>query len=161
MRNGTIKWTQLKSYCRYPYDSFFKLKYIMCTSKPSFCLSIFGLYQENKIYPSKIFFFYEKCRILKTLPCIEKHRNGFKDRIDPNHFQKQKRKSGVSFRSWIQSCKKKVFSPKTLKQCHMTKICSGKSCNRYHTTVVYNVLKSNFEYLDSRWKYSHLIRVLF
>ena len=54
-----------------------------------------------------------------------------------------------------------MFSPKTLKQCHMTKICSGKRCNMYHTTVVYNVLKSNFEYLHSRWKYSHLIRVLF
>ena len=30
-----------------------------------------------------------------------------------------------------------------------------------NATVVYNVLKSNFEYLHSRWKYSHLIRVLF
>ena len=58
--------------------------------------------------------------------CIEKRRNGFEDRTYPNHFQKQKRKSGVSFRSWIQNCKKKVFSPKTLKQCHMTKIYSGK-----------------------------------
>ena len=28
IRNGTIKWIQLKSYCIYPYDSFFKLKYI-------------------------------------------------------------------------------------------------------------------------------------
>ena len=33
MRNGTFKWIQLKSYRRYPYDSFFMLKYIMCTSK--------------------------------------------------------------------------------------------------------------------------------
>ena len=27
----------------YPYDSFFKLKYMMCTSRPSLRLSIFGL----------------------------------------------------------------------------------------------------------------------
>ena len=48
MRNGRIKWIQLKSYCRCPCDSFFKLKYIICTSKPSFCLSIFGWYHYLK-----------------------------------------------------------------------------------------------------------------
>ena len=95
---------------------------------------------------------------MKALPCIEKLGYGFEGRIYLNHFPKQKRKSDVSFRSWIQLCKNKCFTPK---QCHMTKICSGKRCNMYHTTVVYNVLKSNFEYLHSRWKYSHLIRVLF
>ena len=34
MRNWTFKWIQLKSYRRYPNDSFVMLKYIMCTSKP-------------------------------------------------------------------------------------------------------------------------------
>ena len=101
MRNGTIKWIQLKSYCRYPYDSFFKIKYIMCASK------------STPHPPAKKNHFYEKCRILKTLPCIEKRRNGLsRDRTYPNHFQKQKRKSGVSFRSWIQNCKKRCFPPK-------------------------------------------------
>ena len=33
--------------------------------------------------------------------------------------------------------KKKVFSFKTLKQCHIIKICSGKRYNRYLSTVVY------------------------
>ena len=77
--------------------------------------------------------------------------------ISKNKNENQTSRLGVESRF----VKKKVFSPQTLKQCHMTKICSGKGCNRYHTTVVYNVLKSNFEYLHSRWKYSHLIRVLF
>ena len=87
--NGKIKWIQLKSYCRYPYNSFFKVKYIMCISKPSFCLSIFGLYHylmilKNKFYPQKNIF-YEKCRILTTLPSIEKRGNGFEEHIYPNH----------------------------------------------------------------------------
>ena len=30
---------------------------------------------------------------------------------------------------------KKVLFPKTLNQCHMTKICTGKMCNRYHTKL--------------------------
>ena len=44
-------------------------------------------------------FFYKNCRILKTLPCIEKLGYGFEGRIYLNHFPKQKRKSDVSFRS--------------------------------------------------------------
>ena len=34
-------------------------------------------------------FFYKKCRILKTLPCIEKLGYGFEGRIYLNHFPKQ------------------------------------------------------------------------
>ena len=52
--------------------------------------------------------FYKKCRILKTLPCIEKLGYGFEGRIYLNHFPKQKRKSDVSFRSWIPLCKNKL-----------------------------------------------------
>ena len=48
MRYRNFKWIQLKSCCRYPYDSLFKLKYIMCTSKPSLGLSIFGLHYDLK-----------------------------------------------------------------------------------------------------------------
>ena len=56
---------------------------------------------------------------------------------------------------------KKVFSTKTLKQCHITKICGRQRCNGYLSTFVYNVLESNFEHLHSIWKYSHSKRVLF
>ena len=34
----------------YPYDSFFKLKYMMCTSRPSLRLSIFGLQDGIKYW---------------------------------------------------------------------------------------------------------------
>ena len=47
-RNGKLKWIQLQSCCKYPYDSFFKLKYITCTSKPSLGLSNFALHQYLK-----------------------------------------------------------------------------------------------------------------
>ena len=71
-------------------------------------ISLPKVIKKMKYTPQK-YFFYEKRRILKTFPCIEKRRNGFEDRIYPNHFQKQKRKSDVSFRSWIENCKKGVF----------------------------------------------------
>ena len=106
----------------------------------------------KKSFVRKIVIFWKLYHVSK------KQGYSFEVRIYPNHFPKQKRKTGVSFRSWIWNCKNKCFPPK---QCHMIKICSGKRCNRYHTTVAYNVLKSNFEYLHSRWKYSYLIRVLF
>ena len=111
-------------------------------------ISLPKVIKKVKSTPKKAFF-NEKCRILKTLRCIEKRRNGFEDRTYPNHFQnkneKQASRLGVEF-----GVVKKVFPPKTLKQCHMTEICIEKRCNMYHKTVVYNVLKSNFEYLHSR-----------
>ena len=74
----------------------------------------------------------------------------------------QNKNENQAFRLGVESrIVKKVFSPKTLKQYHMTKICCGKGCNGYLSIAVYNVSKSNFGHLQSRWKYSHLIRVLF
>ena len=41
----------------------------------------------------KNFFLGKSLYFENFLPCIEKRRNGFEDRIYPNHFQKQKRKN--------------------------------------------------------------------
>ena len=49
-----------------------------------------------------------------------------------------------------QNVKEKCFPPKHYKAMYiLNKICSGKRCNRYLSTVVFNVLKSNFEYIHS------------
>ena len=109
--------------------------------------------------PKKKSFFLGKSSYFENFTLYRKKvlRIAYIQTISKNKNENQTSRLGVESRF----VKKKLFSPKTLKQCHMTKICSGKRCNRYHTTVVYNVLKSNFEYLHFRWKYSHLIRVLF
>ena len=58
MRNGTIKWIQLKSYCRYPCDSFFKLKYIMCILLVIIrFISLPKVIKKMKSTPQKSFFF--------------------------------------------------------------------------------------------------------
>ena len=47
MRDGTFKCIQLKSCCRYTYDSFFKSMHVICTSQPPLGLPIFGLSIKN------------------------------------------------------------------------------------------------------------------
>ena len=72
MRNGKIKWIQLKSYCRYPYDSFFKFNVHNVYFKTVILLvdirfiSLPKIIKIIKSTPQKAFF-YEKCRILKTV----------------------------------------------------------------------------------------------
>ena len=80
MRYGTFKWIQLKSNCRYNYDSFVKSKYIMCTSTPSLGFSIFGFHLDLKKRKNKKNLrlkahFYKKCHILKTLLYVSRNKN--------------------------------------------------------------------------------------
>ena len=104
MRNGTFKWIQLKNYPRYPYDSFFMLKYIMCTSKPSFCLSILGLYPYLyiSIYPPKGIFLIRNVVFWK-LYHVSKNRDmvlrfAYIQTISQNKNEKQASRLGVESR---------------------------------------------------------------
>ena len=49
-------------------------------------------------------FFNKKFHILENFTMYKKHRDGFEGRLYPIHFPKQKRKSGATFRNWIQKC---------------------------------------------------------
>ena len=77
-------------------------------------------------FPTKNAFFYEKCRILKTLRDIEKQNHGFRVHLHRNHFPKEKMKIGRRVYELNLKMRKKVFLPKTLKQCLATKICGEK-----------------------------------
>ena len=118
MRNGKLKGIQLKSYCRYPYDSFCTLKKhnmyfktvhgsddVRVTSLPK-------VMKKNKISPppplKKAFFL--RCRILKIVPCIEQRRDGFGGRIY-KPFPKTKTKIRRLVESRIVK-NKKCFTPK-------------------------------------------------
>ena len=122
-------------------------------------ISLPKVIKKMKSTPKNLFF--RKIVIFWKLYHVSKNRDtvlrfAYIQTISQSKNEKQASRLGVESR-----IVKISVSPKTLKQCHMIKICGGKRCNRYHTTVAYNVLKSNFEYLHSRWKYSYLIRVLF
>ena len=115
MRNGKFKWIQLKSYCRYHYNSFFKLKYIMCTSKRFLGLSIFSLHhylkQWRKPTPKKHFsvqhvVFWNLYRVSKKAGRV------FGVAYIKTISSQQKQKLGVSFRSWIHNCKNQCPTPK-------------------------------------------------
>ena len=70
-------------------------------------------------------FLYKKCRILKTSPCIENTgtvlRTTYIQTISQNKNENQTPRLGFKSKNV-----RKFFFPKTLKQCHMVKICSRK-----------------------------------
>ena len=147
------------------YDSFFNLKYtMMFTSKPSLGFSIFGIYHDLKYWreynltPKTQFWYIKKC-ILKSLPYIEKRGNDFEgayvQTVSQNKHRNQASHLGVESENV-----KKEFPPKRwiiLYDSHFQR----KMRNRHLSTVVYNVMKCDFEYHQSRWKCNHSKLVLF